>query len=176
MKAHGHPKERAFWGVGGCASLSRTQDRLYQTGLVVVFIIEGNLQTVNFPFESLLGAVVSAELREGTHVFRTWNMNETARLLKHLESKMQAASYAPVDALATSKRRKDNIVENIWIRQIACIPTFSETIARALLIHFGSMCDLRDALRSDRFPEVQINASGTVLGRARLKKLREVFA
>ena len=55
----------------------------------MVFIIEGNLQTVNFPFESLLGAVVSAELREGTHVFRTWNMNETARLLKHLESKMQ---------------------------------------------------------------------------------------
>ena len=55
MKAHGHPKERAFLGVGGCASLSRTQDRLYQTGLVVVFIIEGNLQTVNFPFESLLG-------------------------------------------------------------------------------------------------------------------------
>ena len=163
-----------FWGWG--ASLSRTQDRLYQTGLVVVFIIEGNLQTVNFPFESLLGAVVSAELREGTHVFRTWNMNETARLLKHLESKMQAASYAPVDALATSKRRKDNIVENIWIRQIACIPTFSETIARALLTHFGSMGDLRDALRSDRFPEVQINASGTVLGRARLKKLREVFA
>ena len=52
---------------------SEQKDRLYKTGTVVVFIIEGNLKDAKFPQESLLGALVSAELVDNTHVFRTWS-------------------------------------------------------------------------------------------------------
>ena len=46
---------------------------------MVVFIIEGNLKDAKFPQESLLGALVSAELVDNTHVFRTWSRRGTPR-------------------------------------------------------------------------------------------------
>ena len=39
----------------------------------MVYIIEGNLKDAKFPQESLLGAIVGAELADNTHVFRTWS-------------------------------------------------------------------------------------------------------
>ena len=136
-------------------------------GFDVLVCVEGSLRS---------GGAVQGFIDADLLTFGNFHFEAVRVYPAHLGSLDQTAAYAPVDSLAISKRKKDNDVRNIWIRQIACIPTFSETIARALLTHFRSMCDLRDALRSDRFPEVQINASGTVLGRARLKKLREVFA
>ena len=152
------------------------KDRLYNLGYTVLFIVEGNLKDASFTFESLLGAVVNAELTEGTHVFRTWDIKETHQLIQQLHKKMSLHCHAPTDSLVTNKRKKDNTIENIWVRQLACIPLISEGIARAILVHFGSMRDLRDALQSSVFPDVPIRASGGVLGKARIEKLREVFA
>ena len=114
---------------------------------MVVFIIEGNLKDAKFPQESLLGALVSAELVDNTHVFRTWSgmgattthaettgrrrqsgplgggsafprsLEETAHLLKHLVEKMPALCHEPTDTLATNKRKKDSAPENIWSRE-----------------------------------------------------------
>ena len=39
----------------------------------MLYIIEGNLKDAKFPQESLLGAIVGAELADNTHVFRTWS-------------------------------------------------------------------------------------------------------
>ena len=77
----------------------------------------------------------------------------------------------------TNKRKKDSILENIWIRQLACVPNISESIARAIVGHFGSLVALVEALKGspEAFPNVVIHASGTKLGKARLNKLREVF-
>ena len=156
--------------------LDEQKDRLYNLGYKVVFIVEGNLKDASFTYESLLGAVVNAELTEGTHVFRTWDIKETHQLIQQLHKKMPLHCHAPTDSLVTNKRKKDNTIENIWIRQLACIPLISEGIARAILVHFGSMRDLRDALQSSVFPDVPIRASGGVLGKARIERLREVFA
>ena len=60
------------------------KDRLYNLGYTVLFIVEGNLKDASFTFESLLGAVVNAELTEGTHVFRTWDIREAMFLIEHL--------------------------------------------------------------------------------------------
>ena len=149
---------------------------MYNLGYKVVFIVEGNLKDASFTYESLLGAVVNAELTEGTHVFRTWDIKETHQLIQQLHKKMPLHCHAPTDSLVTNKRKKDNTIENIWVRQLACIPLISEGIARAILVHFGSMRDLRDALQSSVFPDVPIRASGGVLGKARIERLREVFA
>ena len=152
------------------------KDRLYNLGYTVLFIVEGSLKDASFTFDSLLGAVVNAELTEGTHVFRTWDIRESKFLIEHLQKKMPLHCHAPTDSLVTNKRKKDNTIENIWVRQLACIPLISEGIARAILVHFGSMRDLRDALQSSVFPDVPIRASGGLLGKARIEKLREVFA
>jgi len=76
----------------------------------------------------------------------------------------------------TNKRRKFSEPTTIWIRQIMCIPSFSVTIARAILQHFdGSMRELHDALRIPvPFPDVAISATGR-LGKERIAKLQAIF-
>ena len=134
------------------------------------------MKEASFTFESLLGAVVNAELLEGTHVFRTWDIKETKQLVEQLQKKMPSTCVAPAETLVTNKRKKDSNVENIWIRQLACIPLINESIARAILTHFGTMRELREALHWNVFPDVPIHASGGLLGKGRIEKLREVFA
>ena len=150
-------------------------DRLFKSGFTVVYIIEGSLKDANFHFESLLGALINAEFA-GAHVFRTWDIIETKQLIVHMRNKVSSACHVPTETLATNKRKKDSNIENIWIRQITCIPSFSEGIARAILTHFGSMSALREALMAEAFPEIPIHPSGRLLGQARIDKLREVFA
>ena len=153
------------------------KDRLSKSGLTVVYIVEGELKEDAAMHGALLSSLVRAEVVERVHVFRTWDLKETKRLLELLQEKMPEHCHIPNNTLATSKRKKDNSVENIWIRQIACIPLFSESVARAILLHFGSLRDLQEALRAPApFPDVPIHPSGSLLGKARIEKLREVFA
>ena len=121
------------------------------------------------PYKSMLGAVVNCELRDSTLLFRTWDINETAHLLSHLVHKMQAL-HAPPSGFATSKRKRDSDPNVVWTRQLMCIPTISEKIARKLLNEFGSLPQLQDALRSDEFPSIRLDER-TCLGKARRDKL-----
>jgi len=150
-------------------------DRLLKTGLSVVYIVEGDLKDARFSVASLWGAVIRAELMEGVYVFRTWCLAETKELLDHLVTKMVCQTRKPTQTLVTNKRRKFSDPSAIWIRQIACIPTFSEAIARAILQHFnGSMRELREALRTPHFPDVPISATAR-LGKARIAQLQVIF-
>ena len=135
------------------------RDRLFKTGLSVIYIVEGDVASACRP--ELLGALVNLELM-GVHVFRTWSLPETKDILQHLWTKMQSSSSTPMQTLVTNKRRKFSEPNAIWIRQITCIPSFSESIARAILQHFnGSMRELRDALMAPvPFPDVPISATG----------------
>ena len=66
-------------------------------------------------------------------------------------------------------------MRNIWIRQLACIPTISEHIAATLLDHFESMAALREALsNAETLPVVQLSR-GACLGKKRLAKLATVL-
>ena len=151
-------------------------DRLLNSGMRAFVIIEGDLRGADFPYEPLLGACVSAAAHGGTMLFRTWDVAETVHLIWQLAKKVEVPQVTPVNTLGTSKRKKYNNTENIWMRQIACIPTFSEGVARALMAHFGTMMDHQRALRAPRdFPAVQIS-SRLVLGKARLAKLVEVLS
>ena len=61
------------------------QHRLFQSGLRVVFIVEGDLRATTMPYASVMGAFVGAELcRRDAHVFRTWDLDETVHLVVHL--------------------------------------------------------------------------------------------
>ena len=77
--------------------------------------------------------------------------------------------------VVSSKRKKEDDTRNIWIRQLACIPTISEHIAATLVDHFGSMAALREALNNpETFPIVQLSR-GACLGKKRLAKLATVL-
>ena len=140
------------------------QSRLFASGSTV-FIIEGDLRNTSLPYKSLLGAVVNCELRDTAHVFRTWDVNETAHLLTHLAQKMQAVHAAP-SGFITAKHKRASDPDICWMRQLMCIPSISERIARKLLDEFGSLPQLQDALRSDHFPCVRLDERAC-LGAAR---------
>ena len=140
------------------------QSRMFAAGSPI-FIIEGDLRNASLPYKSMLGAVVNCELRDTAHVFRTWDINETAHLLTHLAEKMQAMHAAP-SGFVTAKRKRDTDPDICWMRQLMCIPSISEKIARKLLDEFGSLSQLQDALRSDGFPCVRLDERAC-LGAAR---------
>ena len=152
--------------------------RLHGSGFARVFVlIEGDLRAPSFPYESLLAACINAELRRNSFVIRSIDADETAVVVRQLCKK--AGSPAPgvpsgitPPAIPKSKRSRDSEEENVWIRQLMCVPSISERIARALLTEFGSLPVLVQALNADMrsFPRVRIDAS-TCLGKTRIATL-----
>ena len=71
-----------------------------------------------------------------------------------------------------SKRKRDAELETVYVRQLMCIPSISERIARKLLTRFSTVPELQRALVAPGdFPRVELDGR-TCLGRARLAKLR----
>ena len=153
------------------------QARLFGSGLPVLFLIEGDLRGTTMPFKSLLAATVNAALRRGAHVFRTWDMTETAQLLPVLVEKMEAPHGIPsgMSPPLLGKRQRDEDTDFCSLRMLRCVPSISEGIARKLLEHFGSLGSLHQALGSgEEFPAIALDARHS-LGKKRIAKLREVF-
>ena len=117
---------------------------------------------------------MNATLLDGVDAIRSIDIVETKYLVVQLAKKCQLTSQPPTRGLA-SKRKKDNDLEIIWVRQLATIPTISENIAAAILREFGTMASLREALRDPKsFPVIPLSR-GACLGRARIEKLAEVL-
>ena len=152
--------------------------RLHHAGFGRVFIlVEGDLRVPAFPYQSLLAACVNAELRRNSHVIRTIDADETAMVIKLLckkggEPPPGVPSGVSAPALPRSKRAHDSDGEHVWVRQLMCIPTISERIARALLAEFGSPAALAQALSGNlkEFPRVRLDAK-TCLGKTRIETL-----
>jgi ERCC4-type nuclease len=147
--------------------------RLHATGHRVVIIIEGSLREGSLPQKCLMGALINASMRKGFTVYRTWDYWETAFLLKQLVEKMACwgSSVPPITSgLVQSKRKRD--ADNTHLRMLSCIPTISESVAEALLKHFGDIPSLQEALSSgERFP--QISLGKTSVGKARVSTLKK---
>ena len=146
--------------------------RMMNAGYKYVFyLVEGDLSAGNkLPHETLLGACINAELRVGAHVFRTACVEETGMVVMQLVKKCAGmARGVPSGICPPSKRQRDS--ETVWIRQLMCIPSISERVARKLLEHFGDMRTLREALGDmNSFPRVRLDAC-TCIGKARLQLL-----
>ena len=109
--------------------------RLHPAGyLRISFLIEGDLRGTALPYDSLLGACVNAELRRNSHVIRTMDLAETAAVVRHLVQKGQSSPEIPSGLqppAAQSKRMRDAERETCWLRQLMCVPSISEHVARA---------------------------------------------
>ena len=151
--------------------------RLASSGLHVFYILEGDFKAVRgLPYGAIVGAYSNLLLHQGiATVIRTADIFETKFVLTQLASKCQGVAKPMPLGVVSSKRKKEDDTRNIWIRQLACIPTISEHIAATILDHFGSMSALREALRSpETFPVVHLSRSACV-GKKRVAKLATVL-
>ena len=140
----------------------------------VYFVIEGDLSATNLPHASLLGAYVNAELREQSTCFRTACAEETAMVIQQLVRKIDAPPGVPSGIQPTSKRKRDS--ETVWIRQLMCIPSISERIARLLLEHFGTLRQLQASLEDLKtFPKIRLD-DRRCIGKTRLRMLARYLA
>ena len=77
----------------------------------------------------------------------------------------------PILIPPVSKRKRDSDRETCWVRQLMCIPSISERIARKLLDEYGTLPAIQRALVDIKnFRQIQLDER-TCLGKARLKKL-----
>ena len=141
----------------------------------VFFVVEGDLSSTHLPHETLIGACLNAELRPGSHLVRTTCIEETALVTKQLADKLACGPPGIPSGIQPKSKRERN-EETVWIRQLMCIPSISERIARLLLEHFGNLRELQDALEDlNRFPKIRLN-DRTCIGKARLKMLARYLA
>ena len=128
-----------------------------------------------FGYDSLLGAVINAELRKGSCVIRTVDLHETAAVIRHLVAKGEYEPGMPPSALtppcAVSKRERDCDRKVCWTRMLMCVPTVSERIAKKLLDEYGSLPAIQKALQNQKtFKRVRLD-DRSCLGKERIKKL-----
>ena len=149
--------------------------RLFGSGHQVVYLLEGDFRDAGVLYPNLLGAWMNSELRRNCCVFRTIDLEETALVLRGLMAKLEhAPSYAaPTNGLAApqlSKRKRNEDDNVVFLRVLMCVPSISEAVARKLAEHFGNLAQLQEALRSSKFPTIQLSGK-TALGKARIAKL-----
>ena len=141
----------------------------------VFSVVEGDLSSTSLPHETLLGACLNAELRPGSHLIRTACIEETALVTKQLADKLACGPPGVPSGLQPKSKRERN-EETVWIRQLMCIPSISERIARLLLEHFGNLRELQDALEDlNSFPKIRLDER-TCIGKTRLKMLARYLA
>ena len=86
-------------------------------------------------------------------------------------SKIPAIHLTPSGMLLNAKRKRDADGETVCLRQLMCIPSISERIARKLLDVFGSLPKLQKALADlETFPLIKLDAR-TSIGKVRRQKL-----
>ena len=149
--------------------------RLRETRCRVIFIIEGDLRTTKLGYTSLMGACVNAELRRESCVIRTMDLLETATVVKHLVEKGEFEPGLPPSSLAPpyiSRRDRCSDRKTCWIRQLMCVPTVSEKIAKKLLDEYGSLPAIQRALQNTKtFKRVRLD-DRSCLGKARIESWR----
>ena len=151
--------------------------RLRETGCRIIFLVEGDLRSTTFNYDSLLGAVINAELRKGSCVIRTVDLHETAAVVRHLVEKgeyepgMPPSALTPPSVSSASKRERDCDRKVCWTRMLMCVPSVSERIAKKLLDEYGSLPAIQTALQTPKtFKKVRLD-DRFCLGKDRIQKL-----
>ena len=153
--------------------------RLFASGCQTVYLLEGDFRETGI-CPCLLGAWVNSELRR-CYVFRTIDLEESFAILRELVKKLERPlAFTAPGGLAppklTSKRKRYEDADTVFLRILMCVPSISEGIARKLADHGGTLAQLQEALRSkEAFPRIQLNRK-TTLGKVRVAKLAHHLA
>ena len=154
---------------------SEQSARLSQVGCESFYIIEGDLRyVIGVPYEAMMSALLNAELRPKTHVIRSVDVIETATVVQYLVRKGENPVSIPTGIApnaSLTKRKRDADPDLVFMRQLMCIPTISENIAKHLKLEFGKLTSLQNALRNkETFPNISLDEKHT-LGKKRIETL-----
>ena len=164
--------------LGNSIKLGRWSEqsaRLNDAGCKIFFLIEGDLRNdaIRMPYNALLSAILYAEMRKNTHVIRTIDVNESACVIRHLCQKCEHPIGVPsgIHTTMTKKRKRDSDPRLVFMRQLICIPTISENVAKKLHEKFGNLTQLQEALRDKiNFPKIVLDDK-RALGKKRIETL-----
>ena len=157
--------------------LSEQTARLHEAQYDKIFwLVEGGFEGQTISPESLWGACINMSLRSKSSFIRTLDVNETAFVVTQLARKCHAPPGLPTGVqmpAPMTKRKRDADKNLVYLRQLMCIPSVSEGVAKKLQEHFASLPALQEALADlNTFPLIRLNEK-TCIGKARLQKLRE---
>ena len=152
--------------------------RLHEAQYEKIFwLVEGSFEGHAISPESLWGACINMTLRSKSFFIRTLDVYETAFVVKQLIRKC----HAPLPGIPNgvqmpapmTKRKRDADKNLVYLRQLMCIPSVSEGVAKKLQTHFDSLPALQEALADvETFPPIRLTEKSCI-GKARLQKLRE---
>jgi ERCC4-type nuclease len=157
-------KSPARWG--------EQSKRLSEASCKIFFIIEGDLrEDLGIQYNSLISSLLNAELRKNTHVIRTMDIKETVTIIKHLSQKCDGSLPTGIPTTITKKRKRDADPDLVFMRQLMCIPTMSENVAKKILEKFSSINELQKALNNKaEFPKIMLDTKNS-LGKKRIETL-----
>jgi len=145
--------------------------RLYESNCKIFYIIEGDLRDTAMPYNALVSATLNAEMRNNTHVIRTMDVDETATYIRHLYQKCEGALPTGIHTIITKKRKRDANKDMVFTRQLMCIPSISENVAKKLYEQFGNITKLQEALQSKaKFPKISLDEKHDI-GKKRIEIL-----
>ena len=131
-------------------------------------------ECAGIPYNGLWSACLNTELRKTSHLIRTLDVNETAAVVRLLVQKGGSPLAIPTGVApktALTKRKRDAEASLVFMRQLMCIPTVSENVARTLQERFGTLGQLQKALLDPKkFPKIELDGK-RCLGKARIAKL-----
>ncbi len=157
------------------------KQRILDSGKRPVFVFEGDFREAGSMYKSVFSAWVGLSSRgQGCAlVFRTWDVGETFDLLCALVGRLEhpppcaplSTSSSTLDAPKLASKRDKN-ADCVFIRQLMCVPSVSEHVARALVDHFGNIVALQEALKKSpkTFPIIDLGNKQTV-GKAQIEHL-----
>lgn len=129
--------------------------RLLASNKPIIYIIEGT--SIMNPQQ--LGAIVNMTLRDKITVFRTMNINETAKLIENLQHKLikfENYEYKEDSSSVISTIKKENVdAKTIYISQLCCFPGISKTIANNIYEVYPSMKEfIQNVNNIDKIPKI----------------------
>lgn len=135
--------------------------RLKQLGHRWMYVLEGRLGKPRLHPNALRGAILNAQIRDGSQFIVMKNLADTAKLCTELHRRFHSTKKgtglsAPKLSVAgdgadgvVSKSKRMRECDTILQRQLMCIPKVSEPIARLLTDTFLTRDALRNAVNAD---------------------------
>jgi ERCC4-type nuclease len=124
--------------------------RLKESGVPAMFVVEGSLDGCAIQRRTLVSAISNTITRDSMHVIRTYSVHETCEYIQHLAGNMAVPPPTRSTLRAPrSKRCRESDPAVVYIRQLMCIPSVSETIAHNIAQEYTSLPVLQESLAAD---------------------------
>ena len=124
--------------------------RLLQSGHTIGIIIEGPLVSTLVPTTTLVQCILNTMFRDKIPILQTTGVHDTVLWLRKLQTNGNWSKSVVSDISNIRSKRESNAQPKlVFQRQLACIPSISPAIAKAIVDVIPTLVTLQDILRTD---------------------------